>query len=365
MDYNVTYRPKNKGLQVIISYKDVNGKWKQKSKQGFEDSRNGKKEAKIAADDMLQELKEELKFNISLDPELKGLTFKSLMEMYVGHKELHREYGTIRLINSANKKFVSLDDMALTDITNVHTQNCVDEMVRQGLSFNTIYVYNALIKTAFNYAIDKGIIKDNPLDKIVTPDDKSSDEINPLNKWELEDLFTKIKNVNYLMISMIAGTCGLRIGEISGLTWDSVDLKNATITVNKQWKRLGKNEWGFGKVKKKNSNRVVPIPNSTLLALKKYDKEIAKHISGRIFYKNKSIANLSESLTGAYKKAGYTITVHDLRHTYATLLIGNGVDFKTAAKLLGHDVEMTMKTYSHVSDEMMTRATNTLNLLFK
>lgn len=35
IDYNVTYRKKNKGIQCIISYKDTNGKWKQKSKQGF------------------------------------------------------------------------------------------------------------------------------------------------------------------------------------------------------------------------------------------------------------------------------------------------------------------------------------------
>lgn len=46
MDYNITYREKDKGLQVIISYKDNTGKWRQKSKQGFENSREGKKELK-------------------------------------------------------------------------------------------------------------------------------------------------------------------------------------------------------------------------------------------------------------------------------------------------------------------------------
>lgn len=49
MDYNITYREKNNGIQVIVSYKDYLGKWKQKSKQGFPNTREGKKKAKLAA----------------------------------------------------------------------------------------------------------------------------------------------------------------------------------------------------------------------------------------------------------------------------------------------------------------------------
>ena len=47
-----------------------------------------------------------------------------------------------------------------------------------------------------------------------------------------------------------------------------------------------------------------------------------------------------------------------------TTLISRGVDFKTVAKLMGHDVEQTMKTYSHVTDEMMDNATQLINKIF-
>mgnify|MGYP002410257252 CR=1 FL=1 len=57
-------------------------------------------------------------------------------------------------------------------------------------------------------------------------------------------------------------------------------------------------------------------------------------------------------------------SIHGLRHTYATLLIANGVDFKTAAKLLGHTVEMTMKVYSDVTDDMIEKTTDTINMIF-
>lgn len=46
------------------------------------------------------------------------------------------------------------------------------------------------------------------------------------------------------------------------------------------------------------------------------------------------------------------------------MLISNGVDFKTAATLLGHDVEQTMKTYSHVTSDMLNRATILINNIF-
>ncbi|WP_200859942.1 tyrosine-type recombinase/integrase [Clostridium butyricum] len=44
------------------------------------------------------------------------------------------------------------------------------------------------------------------------------------------------KNGRYYIAALIAGTCGLRCGEILGLTWGDIDFKNNTLKVNKQWK---------------------------------------------------------------------------------------------------------------------------------
>lgn len=64
------------------------------------------------------------------------------------------------------------------------------------------------------------------------------------------------------------------------------------------------------------------------------------------------------------QKKGFDISVHELRHTYATNLIANGIDFKTAAKFLGHDVKETLGTYSHVNDDMIKIATNIIEKIF-
>lgn len=95
----------------------------------------------------------------------------------------------------------------------------------------------------------------------------------------------------------------------------------------------------------------------------KYKNNYPIDISNRIIpdYSNSSVSN---RIRRKLLKQGYNISVHALRHTYGTMLIANGTDFKTAAQLLGHDVEQTMKTYSHVTDDMMNRVTDTINIIF-
>lgn len=77
--------------------------------------------------------------------------------------------------------------------------------------------------------------------------------------------------------------------------------------------------------------------------------------------KYKYPSSMSLLLSNYYRKIGYNITVHELRHTYATHLIAQGLDFKTVARLLGHDVEQTIRTYSHVTDYMIKKATKIIN----
>lgn len=78
----------------------------------------------------------------------------------------------------------------------------------------------------------------------------------------------------------------------------------------------------------------------------------------------KNTDSVSICINRLFKLRGYDITIHQLRHTYATKLIAKGVDFKTAAKLLGHNIEQTMKTYSYVNDYMMRRAEKLIKKFF-
>lgn len=359
MQYNITYREKDKGIQFIISYKDSSSQWKQKSRQGFKT----KREAKAAADIELGKLKKTLKSQMDLSPEHEGITFKDFATMFLDHEYLYKEENTLKAYKIALKSFVILNNLEVNKIKPIDIQKCVDDLIKQGLKDTTIRLYLTRIKTAFNFAKKFKIIIENPVSNISVPKSKSKNEKVALNKYELENLLSKIKNEKYRIISILAGKCGLRLGEIVGLTWNNIDEKRCVVKVVQQWKKLKTGKYGIGELKSKNSNREVPLPAKVLQELLKYKDENPTNIDNRIF-NNIGNDTLANRLKNTYKNLGYDISIHELRHTYATMLISNGVDFKTAAQLLGHDIEQTMKCYSHVNDDMISAASKIINSIF-
>ncbi|MDU7212966.1 tyrosine-type recombinase/integrase [Clostridium sp.] len=356
MDYNITYRQKDKGWQFIISYKDENGKWKQKSKQGFKT----KKEAKPVAEKVVQDLKA----NKNLNQELKELTFEEFKDIYLEHLKLHMQENTIRLYKMAFQYLKPIYNLELVKITPLHLQRCIDDMIRNGLAYGTIKTYKNRITAIFNSAVDKyNIIPSSPANKLEIKVCKEPSKKKALTKNELDDLINKTKNMKYKVIFSLAGMCGLRIGEILGLRWSRIDFNKNTITIDIQWKNLNGNTVGFGELKSANSYRVVPLPPSVKKLLIEWKNHNSIDISNRVIV-YKCISGLTALLRNYTKKLGYDLSIHEFRHTYATTLISRGVDFKTVAKLMGHDVEQTMKTYSHVTDEMMDNATQLINKIF-
>lgn len=363
MEYNITYRQKDGGWQYIISFKDEEGKWKQKAKQGFKT----KAIAKKAADKRLEEMKKEFTSKKKLNKEYEGITLGEFKKMYLNNEELYKEYNTVLIYQNIFSHFSKLDDKPLDKITSVDIQEGINDMVKMGLASSTIEIYVSKLKTALNAAVKPyKIIAENPVSDITLPTDNKTNEIRVLSETELNIFLKEIRkhvNSQEYIITLLASTCGLRAGEIMGLTWNNVDFKNCQLTIDKQWKRRKKG-MGFGIPKTKNSYRTIPIPSNTLLELEKYKKNNPTDINNRVII-YKSFNSLSQYLPTKYKKIGYDITLHELRHTYATTLIANGIDFKTVAKLMGHDVEQTIKTYSHFTDDMLKKATNAVNSIFK
>ena len=360
MQYNIHYREKDKGIQFIISYKDNLGKWKQKSKQGFKT----KREAKLAADIALDELKNNLELSKNLSLEYSELTFQEFKDIYLEHNKLYKSANTIENTKFALAQFENLYEMKLRDINNMHIQVGIDYMVKKGNSARTIETRIGYLKSFFNSAIKEyKIIKENPVTDLKILVEKKAPNKRALNETEFNALVKTLEGTRYHLVVLIAGTCVLRIGEILGLTWDVIDESNNTMTINKQFKMLAPGTFGLGDLKSKNSNRVVPIPPHTMKAIKEYKKCSVRNIDGRLFNfgNNRYFHTI---VNRRMQTLGFNISLHELRHTYATKLIANGLDLKTVAKLLGHDIEMTMNTYSHVNDDMMNRATKIINNIF-
>lgn len=360
MDYNVTFRKKDKGQQCIISYKDNDGKWKQKSKQGFK----AQKDAKLFIEETLKFIEAELKKESSaLASDYKSIQFKTISNEFLEHLNLYMEHNTTKGYKNAISKFKELEDIEVFKIKKGNIVKCVDKMVKDELKISTIQTYICRVKQIFEYYKENYNTAFEINLKIKLSSDKTSTNKKALTKGELDKLLkdSKLIKSKFYIVAYIAANTGLRCGEILGLTWDNVDEKNMLIEVDKQWKVSKSGKSDFGTLKSKNSNRKVPISTSTLNFLKRYKKESCRSIDNRIAPFNKN--SIDKYLNPLLKElAG--ISLHELRHTFATLLIANGIDFKTAAKILGHTVEMTLKTYSHVTDDMMKNASNKISKIF-
>jgi integrase len=283
--------------------------------------------------------------------------------LYIKHIELYKEYSTIQSYKYAASKFSDIADLKVKDIKKAHIQKNIDDLVREGLMFKTVYGHMSKIKLILQYYRENFNSAYIVFDNIKIPKDKKENSKKALTKKELDTLLKKLEKNKYYLVVLIAATCGLRCGEILGLTWNDVDLKKNCLRLNKQWKVNKKTKRSdFGNLKGSNSYREVPIPPSTVKILKKY-----KHKNPVIDFNNR-IAPFSNSAIKLYLnpllKELNGITLHELRHTYATMLVSNEIDFKTAAKFLGHDVKQTMQTYSHVTDEMIKKATNKISDIF-
>ncbi|MCL1995159.1 MAG: tyrosine-type recombinase/integrase [Defluviitaleaceae bacterium] len=363
MESSISYRQKDGGWQYIIRYKEK-GNWKRISKQGFK----SKALAKEATKPALKELERQYELNATINTDLINITFEDFVMELIEHEKLYKQPNTVRAYRTFFNNFVALHEMPINKIKTLHIQKEVDRLSKEGFKASTIIRSCYTIKYFFNQAIEVyEIITTNPVKKIKFPAQKleQNARIKALTELETETLLQQIEigSPRYYPIFLLAVTTGLRVGEMLGLTWADIDFKVGIVDINKQWKKLPDSKYGFGSLKSKNSKRKIPVPSKTLAVLANSKREqVVISIDNRI------IAVSYNSVVAAFRKnckaLNLDITIHDLRHTYATRLISNGVDFKTAAKLLGHDVKETMATYSHVNDDMLKRATDIIENIF-
>lgn len=359
MEYSISYRKKNKGIQAVISYKGNDGKWHQKNKQGFKTQ----KESKPWINKTVKELEKSLlnKDKI-IDATYDEIIFKEVFKLFMDHARLHRTQNTLETYEIAFRKFYKLHNSKVSKIKKIHIQSCIDEFIEQGLKTSSIKTYIKKIKQVFLFYKDN---YDNsyklPTDKIMYPADTTSDK-KALSLNEVETLLLDFKenHPQYYPFVLLCVTCGLRRGEALGVTYSDIHKKDGVVVINKQWKKLKDGSWGFGETKNR-KHREVPISSKIIKELEfiKKNTEVID-INNRIT--THSGVFISQYVNKYLKP--YGITIHELRHTYITNLVASGVDFRTVADLVGDTVRMIYDTYSHVNNDMLKKATKIIENIF-
>lgn len=193
--------------------------------------------------------------------------------------------------------------------------------------------------------------------------------------WEKEefDKFLSVEtDIKFRALFETLYYCGLRSGEVRGLTWTDIDFKNKKLTVNKNVViNFEGNKYLITTPKTKSSYRTIPIPNvllDDLKTLRKYQDNYYEFnndwfVFGSFEPLGKAV--MRERKNKNCKLAGVKqIRIHDFRHSCASLLINNGANITMVAKYLGHTkIDETLNTYSHMFKSKLENIVDTINKL--
>lgn len=376
-------RLKNKKWRLRLNYKDVDGKWKSIYRT-LEDTTLGKKRAQELAEDWRREMNEQsarfptLKENDTISEVVRDYLEYQLRNNIIEKSTYtnQKSYLTKHVDNSifGQIDFRTLDHVAI--------DRWLTELNQKGLKQATIGSVYSIVRKTYEYKQFTGEIRENPFDRIKKPK-KSAPKVSYLDPDMMDYLQEVIQAEKGTPIATVIGIAlyaGLRRGEISGLRWNNVDFDSGYITIDSA---VSYGEGGSYTKQPKNesSNRTFKM-NQPLIDLLEARKAVVEQEMGTIhpswyvvgqgnkYFSPTSLSRHTKWFFdehGIKDHYGKDITLHSLRHNYATQAVGSkNVDIAVLARMLGHsNIAMTLNTYSTDMATGMEQGADAMTAVFE
>lgn len=247
-------------------------------------------------------------------------------------------------------------------------QDFYQSLFADGVVANTVIHYHALLRRAFQQAFKEERIDANPFDRVGRPKKNKFHGENYTQEELLTLLHLARGDVIYPAI-LLAGAMGLRRSEALGVRWSRIDWEKRTVLLDTkivEYRENGKKKVEpVEEMKNKSSRRTLPLPDPVveMLQVQKEHREVYRKMfqgSYNAQYLDYVCVNqLGELLRPSYvtdhfreliDKYGLRhIRFHDLRHTFASLLINQDVPLINVSNFLGHsDLSTTANIYAHL-----------------
>lgn len=346
-----TYRANNGTWYVNKSWTDKSGKRHFKTKRGFK----YKKEAQKYEAELILQI--EQKIDINTNPIFANY-FDKWIETYKGTKDNLKNSLRPNTLNEylIHSKHVHtyFGKLRIKDITHSDYQDFINFFGRDHSEITVKKIHNHM-RACVLFAFNEGII---PTDftqyTTLTYNPANARKVTYLEDYQLKLLLSYLINhrdphysSTYMIIAIMY--TGLRESEAAGLTWDCVDFKKHTLTIDKSWDYKNKS---YGPTKNKSSQRIIGMSQKLAEIL----KELCPNHPSKVFWsrtyktlpQSHSLIDTLRRALKALKIDAPGIHIHSLRHSQVAILLSADINVYDIAKRLGHsDIATTQRIYAY------------------
>ena len=363
--------------------KRKDGRWEGRYTAGY-DAKTGKRIIKNVLGKTQAEVKEKLKRALE---ETNGLDISRAADEYTVASWLRTWYELYAKPNvrtaTANRYQLIIEQYTVPRIGNIklkklttrHLQKLYKELLEsgrihvgknqdKGLSTTTVHSVHLMLHCALDRAVKERLISRNPCEDCIVPKPRKLD-MKILPPEHMKAYLEAADRRGLLPMFYLELVSGLRKGKLVALRWDDLDVKSKTISVSRQYVRNPDGSLELTRPKTENSIRLVSIPQTAVdLLIQEHGKHpdspylFPSPLTGEMYHPD-SVVNLHKKIL---RDAGLEhLRFHDLRHTFATTALQNGVDVKTVSSMLGHyDAGFTLRTYTHATRQKQDEAAQTM-----
>lgn len=284
------------------------------------------------------------------EKEKAGPTFEAVADEWWEKHEKEIAHNTAKPYRPAVKRAIEeLGAMRIKELRPVDIKSFIEEFVKEtNAAQKTAKTQLTVVNLACKYAVENGYIDSNPCRDVSIPKGLKKE---PRKIASDEDIaiVKKSRDCTFGDFAYWTIYTGLRRGELMGLKWEDINLKERTISVRRS---IYHDDHGAPHVKEPKTEagiRTIPILDALYAVMDKKRKrgwvfpapDGGPLWNGQIEWRLKLYA----------RESGIKSTPHQMRHAYATMLFDAGIDAKDAQALLGHAQESTTRDiYTHIRE---------------
>ena len=282
---------------------------------------------------------------------------ESTRACYEGRIRLHilPSLGHIKLNklteNDLQQFYTNLKKGGRLNKTNIYGPGLSDRMVRS---------CHATCRAALEKAKEMHLISRNPaIGRKLPP--KKAREMQVLTPEEIQRFLIQAKEDGYYEMFLLELCSGMRRGELLALEWRDLNFKTGELRIDKQVTFLN-GQTVCSKPKTKESMRTIVLPQSLVEVLKEYRKTVESKLMfpspAKVGDEYRNPCSVGSTMRLILNRAGCKhVRFHDLRHTFATMALENGMDIKTLSSVIEHKSSATtLDIYAHTTDAMQHNA---------